>query len=210
MRSPCASSVPRSDGARRRQRGGRERRMPFASISFLFYFLPLFPLLYCFAPGITAKNLLLLATSLLFYAWGEPRFVLLLVASIVLNYGFALAIAATGPPRRRLVTGAAVAVNLALLAVFQYAGFVVGGLNGALGGGSFALPGIALPLGISFFTFHAISYLVDVYRGVMPPNRSLLSVAVYITMFPQLVAGPIVRYRTIARQLSARRVTLGR
>src|SRR5215470_14586603 len=100
--------------------------MLFASITFLFYFLPLFALLYVLAPGATAKNLVLLATSLLFYAWGEPRFVLLLVASIGLNYGFALAVAATELPRRRLLTGAAIAINLALLAVFKYADFAVG------------------------------------------------------------------------------------
>jgi len=184
--------------------------MPFASVSFLFYFLPLFALLYCLAPGMAARNLVLVATSLLFYAWGEPRFVLLLIVSIVLNYGFALAIAAIEPPRRRLVTGSAVAVNLALLALFKYADFAVGSLNNMLGREALALPGIALPLGISFFTFHAISYLIDVHRSEVPPNRNLLSVAVYITMFPQLVAGPIIRYHTIARRLSERRMTLGR
>jgi alginate O-acetyltransferase complex protein AlgI len=184
--------------------------MLFPSITFLFYFLPLFFIVYCAAPGITAKNIVLLAASLLFYAWGEPRFVLLLAGQIVLNYGLALLIGAAYGRRRLRVTAAAVAVNLLLLAIFKYADFAVGSLNAALGRDMFALPGIALPLGISFFTFHAISYLVDVHRGEVRPNRSLLSVAVYIAMFPQLVAGPIIRYHTIVRRLGARRTTLGR
>jgi len=182
----------------------------FPSITFLFYFLPLFFILYCVAPGVTAKNVVLLFASLIFYAWGEPRFVVLLAVQIVLNYGFALLIGATEESRRKIAVAAGVTVNLALLGLFKYADFTVGTLNAALGGDAFALPGLALPLGISFFTFHAISYLVDVYRGGVQANRSLLSVAVYIAMFPQLVAGPIIRYHTIARQLTKRRMTLGR
>src|SRR5262249_42844842 len=135
---------------------------------------------------------------------------LLLIASILFNYAAALAIGASAPRQRRWVTGIAIAVNLALLGLFKYADFVAGSLNGIIGRETFALPGIALPLGISFFTFHAISYLVDVHRGGVAPNRNLLSVAVYIAMFPQLVAGPIVRYHAIARRLSARRMTLAR
>src|SRR5205085_8426270 len=99
---------------------------------------------------------------------------------------------------------------LLLLGIFKYADFAVSSLNLAWSGNPFALPRLALPLGISFFTFHAISYLVDVYRREVGANRSLLQVAVYIAMFPQLVAGPIIRYRTIAHQLGGRRVTLGR
>jgi alginate O-acetyltransferase complex protein AlgI len=181
----------------------------FPSIAFLFYFLPLFCIAYCLAPGIVAKNLILLLASLLFYAWGEPRFVLLLAGQIVLNYAIALAIGAAQGGRRRLITIIGVAANLLLLAVFKYADFAVDTLNAVAGTGA-TPPGIALPLGISFFTFHAISYLVDVHRGGVAPNRNLLSVAVYIAMFPQLVAGPIIRYHTIARRLSRRRLTLGR
>ena len=183
--------------------------MLFPSITFLFYFLPLFFILYFLAPGITAKNVVLLLASLLFYAWGEPRFVLLLAGQIALNYGAALAIGASESRQRKFVTALAVATNLALLGLFKYADFGVGTFN-AVFGGTFALPGIALPLGISFFTFHAISYLIDVHRGGVAANRNLLSVAVYIAMFPQLVAGPIIRYHTIARRLTGRRMTLGR
>lgn len=184
--------------------------MLFPSVSFLFYFLPLFFVFYCLVPGTIAKNIVLLAASLLFYAWGEPRFMMLLVAQIVLNYGAAIAIDTASAERRRWVTAGGVAINLLLLAIFKYADFAVDTLNVLAGGnGGLALPAIALPLGISFFTFHAISYLIDVHRGATA-NRDPLAVAVYIAMFPQLVAGPIIRYHTIARRLSGRRMTLGR
>jgi D-alanyl-lipoteichoic acid acyltransferase DltB (MBOAT superfamily) len=183
----------------------------FPSIPFLFYFLPLFFIIYCAMPGITAKNCFLLLASLVFYAWGDPWFVVLLLGQVALNYGAALTIAAREGPQRTLATAAATGLNLAMLGVFKYADFVVGTLNAALpAGASFALPGLALPLGISFFTFHSISYLIDVHRRGVAANRSLLQVAVYIAMFPQLVAGPIIRYHTISRQLVARRMTLGR
>jgi alginate O-acetyltransferase complex protein AlgI len=183
----------------------------FPSIPFLFYFLPLFFAVYCVAPGIAAKNFFLLLASLAFYAWGEPRFVILLLAQIALNYGAALIIETREGSQRRLATSVAAGLNLAMLGVFKYADFFVGTLNAALPAGmSFALPGLALPLGISFFTFHSISYLIDVHRREVKANRSPLQVAVYIAMFPQLVAGPIIRYHTIARQLAARRMALGR
>jgi D-alanyl-lipoteichoic acid acyltransferase DltB (MBOAT superfamily) len=182
--------------------------MLFPSITFLFYLLPLFAIAYCAAPGVTAKNIVLVTASLLFYAWGEPVFVLLLAGEIVFNYAAALLIGGTQGSRRRLVTALAVATNLAILGLFKYADFALGTVNAVIGN-TFALPGLALPLGISFFTFHAISYLIDVHRGAAP-NRSLLQVAVYIAMFPQLVAGPIIRYHTIARRLSARRMSFGR
>src|SRR4029079_18363354 len=182
------------------------------SISCLFYFLPLFFIIYCGAPGVTAKNLFLLLASLLFYAWGEPWFVAVLMGQIALTYGCALAIGAVEGKRRKLATSIGVAINLALLGLFKYADFALGTLNHILGSAerSFTLPGLALPLGISFITFHAISYLIDVHRGQVAANRSLLQLAVYIAMFPQLVAGPIIRYHTIFRQLKQRRMTLGR
>jgi alginate O-acetyltransferase complex protein AlgI len=182
--------------------------MLFPSITFLFYFLPLLVIVYCAVPGVAAKNIVLVAASLLFYAWGEPVFVLLLAGEIVFNYAAALLIGASHGSRRRLVTALAIAANLAILGVFKYADFALGTAN-AIVGNTFTLPGLALPLGISFFTFHAISYLVDVHRGAAP-NRSLLEVAVYIAMFPQLIAGPIIRYHTIARRLGERRMSFGR
>jgi len=186
--------------------------MVFSSISFLFYFLPVFFVVYCAAPGILLKNLTLLLASLVFYAWGEPWYVLVLCGQIALNYGAALAIAASEGGRRQLATAAGVAANLLLLGLFKYADFAVATANAVLpaGGDTFALPGLALPLGISFFTFHAISYLIDVHRRQVEANRDPLQVAVYIAMFPQLVAGPIIRYHTISRRLARRRMTLGR
>ena len=182
--------------------------MVFSSVPFLFYFLPLFFAAYFAMPGVTAKNAMLLIASLIFYAWGEPWFVLVLAAQTIFNYGIALVIDGRGDRARQHATALGVGVNLALLAVFKYADFVVGTVNAT--GANFTLPGLALPLGISFFTFHSISYLIDIHRGQVRANRNLLEVAVYIAMFPQLVAGPIIRYHTIARRLAERRSTLSR
>jgi alginate O-acetyltransferase complex protein AlgI len=183
----------------------------FSSIIFLFYFLPAFLLVYAAARGTMLKNVFLLLASLFFYAWGEPWFVLVLLGQIAFNYAAALAIDASDGRTRKLATTSGVAANLLLLGVFKYADFAVTMVNSALPvGASFALPGLALPLGISFFTFHAISYIVDVHRRRVTANRDALEVAVYIAMFPQLVAGPIIRYRRIAHQLAHRRLTLGR
>jgi alginate O-acetyltransferase complex protein AlgI len=183
----------------------------FSSIAFLFYFLPAFVVLYAAVPGTTLKNLFLLLASLAFYAWGEPWFVLILCGQIALNYGAALAIEASDGRTRKLATAGGVAANLVLLGVFKYADFAIATANAVLpAGASFTLPGLALPLGISFFTFHAISYLIDVHRRQVAANRDPLQVAVYIAMFPQLVAGPIIRYRTISHQLGRRRLTFGR
>src|SRR5262249_40764493 len=159
---------------------------------------------YCVTPGVTAKNLFLLLASLLFYAWGEPWFVAVLMGQIALTYCCALAIEAVEGTRRKLATSIAIAINLSLLGLFKYADFVLGTLNTVLSAAdrTLALPGLALPLGISFVTFHAISYLIDVHRGQVAANRSPLQIAIYIAMFPQLVAGPIIRYHTICRQLS--------
>lgn len=186
--------------------------MAFSSISFLFYFLPVFFAVYYAAPGTTSKNLVLLLSSLVFYAWGEPWFVLVLLGQIVLNYGVALAIGAATGSYRNLATASGVTANLLLLGLFKYTDFAITTVNAVLptSAGTFALPGLALPLGISFFTFHAISYLVDVHRRQVVGNPDPLQVAVYIAMFPQLIAGPIIRYHTISRQLGHRRITLGR
>ena len=184
----------------------------FSSITFLFFFLPVFLALYFLPSGLRYKNLLTLAFSLVFYAWGEPIFVLLLVGSIIFNARAGIVVdARTGSTRFRALL-IAVAINLCLLGLFKYAGFAVDTLSmiTAPFGLVLARPEIPLPLGISFFTFHALSYLIDVYRRRFPANRSLIEVALYIALFPQLVAGPIVRYKTVARQLRRRRHTLGR
>lgn len=181
----------------------------FSSITFLFYFLPLFFAAYFCAPGLRLKNAVLLIASLVFYAWGEPAFTLVLAAQIVFNWFAALMIDRREGAARRWTTGLAITLNLFALGIFKYADFVTGSFN-ALLGAHYGLPGLALPLGISFFTFHSVSYLVDVHRGQVKPNRSLTEIAVYIGMFPQLVAGPLIRYHTISHRLHERRTTLGR
>ena len=176
--------------------------MPFSSIVFLFYFLPCFLLLYLLLPW---KNSVLLVASLLFYGWGEPRYVPLLLLFILLNYGFGLLIEARRT-QAKAILAVAVTINLGLIGVFKYLDFLIGSWNG-LDLPPLPKAGIALPLGISFFTFQGLSYLIDVYRGVIPAQRSLLRFATYKAMFPQLIAGPIVRYREVAADLAERRMT---
>jgi alginate O-acetyltransferase complex protein AlgI len=175
--------------------------MTFSSISFLFYFLPLTLALYYATPW---KNVTLLAASLIFYAWGEPVFVFLFLASIVCNHVFAVAIARNGSIP---LFWAAVALNISIIAWFKYAVFFTNSLASAL-----APLGIDLrlenpphmPIGISFFTFQAVSLLIDVKRGDSPPPRSILDTGLYIAAFPQLIAGPIVRFKSICEQIAHR------
>jgi alginate O-acetyltransferase complex protein AlgI len=178
----------------------------FSSPQFLFLFLPFALVLYGLSPR-RGCNLALLLVSLLFYAWGEAAHLWLLLLLIAVNWAAGLVIARdTRPSRRRLAITAAIAIDLAALVWFKYAMFL--GHNFArLGVASVALNGIVLPLGISFFVFHNISYVVDVYRRVAPPRRNPIDFALYIAFFPQLIAGPIVRYHDIAAQLDRRRVT---
>lgn len=185
--------------------------MAFSSPVFLFLFLPLVLSVYFLTPRVL-KNLFLLVSSLVFYAWGETFFVLVMCASIAFNYGFGLIIAAarhrSGAARTALA--AAVLLNLGLLAVFKYANFFAANLSWLvswLGWRVPDVPPVHLPIGISFFTFQALTYVVDVYRGTAPAQRNPVHVATYIALFPQLIAGPIVRYADIAGQLISRRVT---
>jgi len=180
----------------------KQRAMVFSSITFLFYFLPAFLLLYYVLPW---KNGVLLLGSLLFYAWGEPRFVPLLMASALLNYGFGLCIGRAGA-RRKLLLGLGVAANLGMLGYYKYLGFFTEVLNQALAH-KLSAPVIALPLGISFFVFQGLSYLIDVYRGQVNPQKSFWNFAMYKAMFPQLIAGPIVRYQQIAGEIEHRVVS---
>lgn len=186
--------------------------MVFSTASFLFFFLPLFMAAYFLTPGISGKNFVTLAFSLVFYGWGEPTYLFTLLSFIVFNAFAARAIDERDGYARKLAVAAAVAVNLAALAVFKYAGFISSNANFLLRPFGFELPvpHISLPPGVSFFTFHCLSYVIDVYRRRFPANRKLSEVALYIALFPQLIAGPIVRYGAIARQLRARRFTLGR
>ncbi|KJV09328.1 hypothetical protein VZ95_12170 [Elstera litoralis] len=181
--------------------------MLFPSVPFLFYFFPVFLTLYLLLPQRgRARNVFLLAGSLFFYAWGELANLWVLVLSLVFTYGVGLHIAGR---KRWLAVG--VIGHLFLLGWFKYAGFALATLASV----GIDLPltakdAPALPLGISFFTFHALSYLIDVYRGKAPPARRLPDLALYILLFPQLIAGPIVRFSTLHRQITRRWVTLGR
>ena len=176
--------------------------MLFSSIPFLYYFLPLVLAVYFLTPA-RFRNAVLLLASLIFYAWGEPKSVLLMLASILSGYGFGLLQERyRGQKGAKLVCGLSVAVSLSFLLYFKYADFFLENFNAATGLGV-PLLRIALPIGISFYTFQIISYTVDVYRGE-PAQKNLIHLAAYVAMFPQLIAGPIVRYSDIAQQLEHR------
>lgn len=176
--------------------------MVFPSPVFLFAFLPVVLALHALVPRAWRNHLLLFA-SLVFYGWGEALNGWVLLCSILGNWSIGLWLGRTD--RRRLVLAIGIAANLAVLGVFKYLDFLVGIAND-LGAGPWALPGVRLPLGISFFTFHALSYLIDVYRGINPPQLGLGRFALYIAFFPQLIAGPIIRYHDVADQLDRREV----
>ncbi|MCD8156730.1 MAG: MBOAT family protein [Clostridiales bacterium] len=182
--------------------------MLFSSITFLFYFLPVTLLLYYLLPS-KCRNILLLVASLIFYAWGEPVYIILMLLSIAFNYVGGLDIAQKSGDRRlaRRSLALSLAVNLALLGVFKYFTFFTDTLSRVL---PFDLPSVELPLpiGISFYTFQAISYLIDVYRGNAEVQKNPIHFALYISMFPQLIAGPIVRYSEIENQLQRRKLSL--
>ncbi|MCP5039877.1 MAG: MBOAT family protein, partial [bacterium] len=186
--------------------------MLFSSPSFLVYFLPIVLVLALALRRTPVQNVFLLLASLFFYAWGEYGHTLVLVFSMLANYGFGRWIdACRGVTPRRGVLAFSVATNLAILAAFKYANFIVDNANvvfAALGFEPIALDPVHLPIGISFFTFQAMTYVVDVYRGDAPVERSPLRVGLYIALFPQLIAGPIVRFRSVSRQLVERRASL--
>lgn len=178
--------------------------MVFSSIPFLFFFLPLCLILYYAVPE-RWKNLVLLVFSLVFYAWGEPVFILLMLASCTFNWAFCLWMEKTSDrPRRKLLLIVSVIGNLATLAFFKYANLLLSTL-GLIPGLSLPVLRIALPVGISFYTFQAMSCVVDVYRGDVRAERSLPYFITYISMFPQLIAGPIVRYTDVADALNGDR-----
>lgn len=177
--------------------------MVFSSLTFLCVFLPLTLGIYYLCPR-RGRNTVLLLASLIFYAWGEPKYVLLMVLSILTNYGFGLLIA--NRRRKRLWLTVSVIFNLGMLGLFKYADLLLRTWNG-LTGNRLELLGLALPIGISFYTFQAMSYTIDVYRGKVAAQRNLLNFGAYIAMFPQLIAGPIVRYSDVEAQLQARRTS---
>jgi alginate O-acetyltransferase complex protein AlgI len=183
--------------------------MVFSSLTFLCVFLPVVFLAYLALPWMKAKNALLIVASLVFYAYGEPFYVLLMLVSSLANWLFGRALGPAEQKRvhRKALVALAVIVNLGFLAVFKYAGMLASSL-GALMGGDAPFAELALPVGISFYTFQALSYVIDVYRGETPPQNSYFRVLLFISFFPQLIAGPIIKYRDIEGQLAARSVTL--
>ncbi len=181
--------------------------MVFSSLSFLFLFLPLTFLLYALVRGNKARKLILAAASLVFYAFGEPVAVGIMLISIGLNYVFGRG--AAGSRWDRLAVILAVLLNIGLLAAYKYTGFFVEILNDVLRL-SLPVPQIRLPIGISFFTFQGLSYVIDVYRDKKIVQKKLFSVLLYISFFPQLIAGPIVRYADIAAQLDRREFSFDR
>ena len=180
--------------------------MVFSSTTFLLAFLPLVGILYFICPR-KLRNALLLVFSLLFYGWGEPKYILIMLFSTVFDYCNGLAIghfrAAGKPKGAKAVLVVSVVGNLSILGFFKYTDFAITNLNGLLGTAIPAL-GLLLPIGISFYTFQTMSYTIDVYRGLVPPQRNIIDFSAYVTLFPQLIAGPIVQYKTVAADLENR------
>ena len=177
--------------------------MLFSSIPFLYYFLPLVLIVYFAVPG-KWKNGALLLSSLIFYGWGEPKLLFLMVFTIALFYVCGLAIGrAEGQKQKKFWLTVSIVISVALLGLFKYADFFIGSVNSVTG---LSLPflKLALPVGISFYTFQCLSYTIDVYRGTVPPQKNPVSFGAYVALFPQLIAGPIVRYVDVARELEHR------
>ena len=183
--------------------------MVFSDLFFLFAFIPAFAICYMLASlwrrSLDVRNIILVIFSLIFYAWGEPVYVLLMLFSVLLNYLSGLAIGKTQGTSRRWALALGLVCNLLILGTFKYLGFFVETLTSI--GISVSAPTIALPIGISFYTFQSISYLIDVYRNESPVQKRFRDLLLYISMFPQLIAGPIVRYGTIAHEINNRHVT---
>ena len=175
--------------------------MVFSSVPFLYYFLPAVILCYFLSPK-KLKNTVLLLFSLVFYAWGEPKYVLLMVATILSFYLCGLAIGKSEKYKKFFLI-LSVVIGIGLLGVFKYADFFISGFSTATGI-SVPLLRLALPVGISFYTFQSLSYTIDVYRGNVPAQRNIITFGAYVTLFPQLIAGPIVRYVDVARELGSR------
>ncbi len=177
--------------------------MLFSSITFLYYFLPCVLILYFLSPKVL-KNTVLLIASLTFYAWGEPKYVILMAVSILCGYICGLLIEKfQGKIGAKIALGASAVISLGFLAYFKYADFFIENFNAATGL-SIPMLQLALPIGISFYTFQILSYTIDVYRKDVAAQRNIISLAAYVSLFPQLIAGPIVRYSDVAQQLSVR------
>jgi len=178
--------------------------MVFSSLVFLFVFLPIVLLIY-FASPKKLKNLVLLISSLIFYAWGEPVYIFIMIISSIVDYTHGLIIEKNrlNKSKAKMALVSSILINLGLLSFFKYADFLIVNINN-IAGTSFTVMNLPLPIGISFYTFQTMSYTIDVYRGKVKAQRNPIALATYVTLFPQLIAGPIVRYSTIAEQLENR------
>ena len=182
--------------------------MVFSSLTFLFVFLPIVLLIYYISPR-PLKNFVILLFSLIFYAWGEPKFIFLIILSILINYIGALQIVknSSDTEKRKFIFITLLLIDISILFFFKYYGFIISSI-GSLFGIDLVIRDIPLPLGISFYTFQQISYIIDVYTKKTKVQKNLINFAAYITMFPQLIAGPIVKYNDIESQLKNRNENL--
>lgn len=180
--------------------------MLFSSLVFVWYFLPIVFILTSLVPSTKIKNIILLIASIFFYTWGEPKYILLMIFSITLNYTFG--IFTNYCKEKRLFFIVCVILNLALLGYFKYFNFFVITLNRIFSREVLHTRDIALPIGISFYTFQALSYVIDVYRGKTPAQENIFKLALYVSFFPQLIAGPIVKYHDVALQLEERKASV--
>ncbi len=180
--------------------------MVFSSTVFLFIFLPITWLLNCICPSIKLKNAVLIVASLAFYAFGEPSYIFLMLLSIFMNYGLARLIASAKKHAKAFMV-LSVICNIGMLIIFKYSALIVSSCNG-LTGLHLPVPQIALPIGISFYTFQALSYCIDVYRDRQTVQKNVFKLMLYISLFPQLIAGPIVKYHDVEAQLTYRTMTI--
>ncbi|MDR0292302.1 MAG: hypothetical protein LBI01_06060 [Elusimicrobium sp.] len=182
--------------------------MVFSSLTFLWVFLPVVLIVY-FLSKEKFYNIILVAASLVFYAWGEPVYILLMLASIIINFFAGLSLGGGTPQRKRIFLALAIIINLSLLGYYKYADFLLANVN-YIFQINIPMPRVTLPIGISFYTFHSISYLVDIYRGQNAPQKNIIKMGLYISIFPALIAGPIIKYHDIKRQLDFRRTSLNK
>ncbi|MFC7678828.1 MBOAT family O-acyltransferase [Paenibacillus sp. GCM10028914] len=182
--------------------------MLFSSLLFLFVFLPLVLALYYISPW-RIKNLILFISSLIFYAWGEPVYIVIMLISTITDYSFGLLLSRPGlsAVQRKWIVVSSIIVNLGLLSYFKYADFLIGNVNELLGT-NIPLTELPLPIGISFYTFQSMSYIIDVYRGTAKAQRNWIDFGTFVALFPQLVAGPIIQYNSIAEQLRKRSMNM--
>ncbi|MBQ9110824.1 MAG: MBOAT family protein [Oscillospiraceae bacterium] len=181
--------------------------MIFSSLIFIYLFLPICLIGYAAAREMRLKNMVLIVFSLIFYAWGEPVRILLLLLSALLNYFFGIGVRKYKGNAAKAVLGVSLAYNLGMIGIFKYSGFLMENIN-AIFGSSFPVPQIAQLVGISFYTFQVMSYVVDCYWEKIDPQRSFTKFLLYVSLFPQLIAGPIVRYSTIAAEIDSRHTSL--